>query len=207
MAIGSPGNAMNAHAAILGLVLAGGQSRRMGQDKGLLNYHGKPQREYMFRQLEPLCDKVYISIRPEQERSLPEGMPYILDENKYRGPFNGLLSAHHLHPEAAWLVVACDLPLMDTRALRFLLERRDPNAMATAYATRESGLPEPLAAIWEPHALAQAIHFLESGESTCPRKFLINSNTRLVFPEDDLWLANANEPEDYELLLEKLNRP
>lgn len=189
------------------MVLAGGQSRRMGQDKGLLDYHGKPQREYIYEQLEPLCQKVYMSIRPEQEGTLPEGIPYILDENHYRGPFNGLLSAHHLFPEAAWLVVACDLPLMDSRALRYLLDRRDPDARATAFATHESGLPEPLAAIWEPTALQQAIAFLESGESTCPRKYLINSNTHLVFPEDDLWLANANHPGEFDHILTKLGRP
>lgn len=198
---------MSSAAGIYGLVLAGGQSRRMGQDKGLLDYHGKPQRDYMYEQLAPLCQKVYMSIRPGQEGTLPGGMPYILDENLYRGPFNGLLSAHHQFPEAAWLVVACDLPLMDSRALRYLLDQRDPEAQATAFATHKSGLPEPLAAIWEPTALKQAIAFLESGESTCPRKFLINSNTHLVFPEDDLWLANANVPEEYEMLQEKLNRP
>lgn len=198
---------MSSGAAVFGLVLAGGQSRRMGQDKGLLDYHGKPQRDYMFEQLEPICHQVFMSIRPGQEGTLPAGMPYILDENRYRGPFNGLLSAHHRFPGAAWLVVACDMPLMDTRALRYLLERRDPDAQATAFATRKSGLPEPLAAIWEPGALKQAITFLESGDSTCPRKFLINAHTHLVFPEDDLWLANANVPEEYEMLQEKLNRP
>ncbi len=197
---------MNSQATVLGLVLAGGQSRRMGQDKGLLDYHGKPQREYLYEQLAPLCERVYISIRSEQEQALPKGMPYILDENRYRGPFNGLLSAHRQFPNAAWLVVACDLPLMDTRALRFLMEQRDPGAMATAYATRQSGLPEPLAALWEPQALEQAIAYLESGNSTCPRKFLINTSTRLVYPEDDSWLANANAPEDYEILMEKLHR-
>jgi molybdopterin-guanine dinucleotide biosynthesis protein A len=197
---------MGSGADIYGLVLAGGQSRRMGQDKGLLDYHGKPQRDYMYEQLQPLCREVYMSIRPGQEGALPRGIPYILDENQYRGPFNGLLSAHHQFPEVAWLVVACDLPLMDTHALRYLIDRRDPKALATAFATHKSGLPEPLAAIWEPEALKQAIAFLESGESTCPRKFLINANTHLVFPEDDLWLANANVPEEYEMLQEKLNR-
>lgn len=198
---------MSSGPEVFGLVLAGGQSRRMGQDKGLLDYHGKPQREHIYEQLKPLCSQVFLSIRPGQEGALPDGVPFILDENMYRGPFNGLLSAHHAFPGVAWLVIACDLPLMDTRALRYLLDRRDPDAVATAFATHETGLPEPLAALWEPRALKEAITFLNSGESTCPRKFLINARTRLVFPEDDLWLANANAPEDYEVLQEKLNRP
>ncbi|MDX1332994.1 MAG: NTP transferase domain-containing protein [Robiginitalea sp.] len=192
-------------ADIRGLVLAGGKSTRMGRDKGLLSYHGKPQREYLYEQLRPLCREVYLSVRPEQKDSVPEGFAYIADENKYKGPLNGLLSAHHAHPDAAWLVVACDLPLIDRRVLEFLLERRNPNAMATAFATRKTGLPEPLAAIWEPLGLQAAETHMQTAQSSCPRKFLINTETTLVYPEDDLWVANANEPEEYEALLEKLN--
>jgi molybdopterin-guanine dinucleotide biosynthesis protein A len=190
---------------IMGLVLAGGKSTRMGTDKGLLSYHGKPQREYLYEQMRPLCRDVYLSIRPEQKDSLPEGFASIADENIYRGPLNGLLSAHHAFPEAAWLVVACDLPLIDRQVLEYLITRRNPDAMATAFATRKTGLPEPLAAIWEPHGLQAAETHLQTAESSCPRKFLINTETALVYPEDDLWVANANEPEEYEALLEKLN--
>ena len=196
---------MDEQVDIRGLVLAGGKSTRMGRDKGLLSYHGKPQREYLYEQMRPLCREVYLSIRPEQEGSLPDGFEFIADENKYRGPLNGLLSAHHAFPDAAWLVVACDLPLVDQQVLEFLLERRNPNAMATAFATRKTGLPEPLAAIWEPLGLQAAETHLQTAESSCPRKFLINTETALVFPEDDLWVANANEPEEYQALLEKLN--
>lgn len=190
---------------IRGLVLAGGKSTRMGRDKGLLNYHGKPQREYLYDQMRPLCREVYLSIRPDQEDSLNEGLPFIVDENIYRGPLNGLLSAHHAFPEAAWLVVACDLPVVDQKVLEFLLARRNPNAMATAFATRKTGLPEPLAAIWEPLGLQAAETHLQTAQSSCPRKFLINTETTLVYPEDDLWVANANEPEEYKTLLEKLH--
>jgi molybdopterin-guanine dinucleotide biosynthesis protein A len=190
---------------LMGLVLAGGRSTRMGTDKGLLTYHDKPQREYLYDQMRPLCSGVYLSIRPEQQDSLPEGFACIADENKYRGPFNGLLSAHHAFPDAAWLVMACDLPLIDREALEYLISRRNPKATATAFATRKTGLPEPLAAIWEPHGLLAAETHLKTAESSCPRKFLLNSETTLVVPEDDLWVANANQPEEYEALLDKLN--
>lgn len=195
---------MDQNKDVKGLVLAGGKSRRMGKDKSLLTYHSKPQREYLYEQMQPVCSEVFLSIRPGQEDSLPEGLAYILDQNHYKGPFNGLLSAHLKYPEAAWLVVACDLPLIDTKALAFLLSRRDHSAMATAFATRKTGLPEPLAALWEPHGLKAAMTHMKTASSSCPRKFLINSETTLVYPEDDLWLANANEPEDYENLRNKI---
>lgn len=198
---------MQTKTQILGLVLAGGHSRRMGQDKGLLSYHGKPQREYLYEQLQPLCEQVFMSIRPDQAGTLPENYPTLVDENQYRGPFNGLISAHHAFPEAAWLVVACDLPFMDTHALANLVSGRNPDAVATAFATRASGLPEPLAALWEPSGLERAIDYLENGKSTCPRKFLIQNEAQLVFPEDDLWVANANSPEEYQEYAQKQERP
>lgn len=190
---------------IMGLVLAGGKSRRMGTDKGKLEYRDKPQREFIYEQLRPLCARVFLSIRPEQQTDIPQGLEFIRDENRYKGPFNGLLSAHHAFPEVAWLVVACDLPLVDEKILKYLLSRRSPEAVATAFATHKSGLPEPLAAIWEPHGLKQAETYMVTAKSSCPRKFLINQDTNLVFPEDDLWLANANEPEEYQNILSQLN--
>ena len=51
---------------LFGLVLAGGKSQRMGEDKGLINYHGKIQREYMADLLDDICEETFISCRPEQ---------------------------------------------------------------------------------------------------------------------------------------------
>ncbi|NNE77041.1 MAG: NTP transferase domain-containing protein, partial [Pricia sp.] len=48
---------------IYGLVLAGGKSSRMGKDKGLIPYHGMPQREYLYHLLGRVCDKTFLSIR------------------------------------------------------------------------------------------------------------------------------------------------
>ena len=151
---------------IIGLVLAGGKSMRMGQDKGLLNYRGKPHRMYLLEELAPLCDSVFLSIRKEQEAALENDVPRIVDENIYRGPFNGLLSAHHAFPDAALLVIACDLPLVDRQVLKYLLDHRDPNSVATAFASKESNLPEPLAALWEPSGLAAAEVSLRTAKSS-----------------------------------------
>ncbi|MGB5509436.1 NTP transferase domain-containing protein, partial [Robiginitalea sp.] len=151
---------------IMGLVLAGGQSRRMGTDKGKLKYHNKPQREYLYDQMKPLCARVFLSIRPEQQAEIPRELDCIVDENQYKGPFNGLLSAHHAFPEVAWLVVACDLPLVNQKVLKYLVDRRDPKAMATAFATHKTKLPEPLAAIWEPQGLKTAESYMQTAQSS-----------------------------------------
>ena len=189
---------------LYGLILSGGQSNRMGNDKGLLTYHGKPQREYLFELAGAFCDAVYFSARQDQLHSFPTDAPVITDQNRYRGPFNGILSAHSAHPGVAWLVLACDLPLLDKTGLYELVSHRNLNKMATAFSAKGSGLPEPLIAIWEPQALVGAKEYLKTVQSSCPRKFLINSDIQLVEPSQEDFLFNANSVEEYQLAKEKL---
>ena len=182
---------------LYGLILAGGMSSRMGRDKATLQYHGKPHWEFLYELVQQYCDHSFISIREEQRADIHDDVPYIIDNNDYRGPFNGILSAHSEYPNAAWLVIACDLPLLDTKTIELLVRNRDVNNVATALATKKSGLPEPLAAIWEPEGLKKAISYLRETDSSCPRKFLIKSNCMLIYPENDAVLTNANSLEEY----------
>lgn len=197
---------MNKTTKLYGLVLCGGKSTRMGEDKGNLRYHHLPQQEHLYLILDKICDKTFYSIRKDQCSGFPDRTNLIIDENNYGGPFNGLLSARKQYPEVAWLVIACDIPLMDLESLEELVQSRDSSKCATAFATRQSGLPEPLAAIWEPHGLLQAAQKLNNGDNTWPRKFLINSDIKLVFPSDDKVLLNANSREDYQQVILKLGK-
>ncbi|WP_291868389.1 molybdenum cofactor guanylyltransferase [Maribacter sp.] len=191
---------------IYGLVLSGGKSTRMGQDKGLLAYHGKPQREYLYEMLSAVCENTFMSIRKEQESEITSEFKTIIDDNAFKGPYNGLLSAHKKYPEAAWLVLACDLPLIDAVSLKRLIEVRNTNKhpLATSFALKENPLPEPLCAIWEPEALKQSIAYLEAGNGSCPRKFLIKNDVDLVFPSQENALLNANSLEDYKEAIAKI---
>ncbi|WP_321160189.1 NTP transferase domain-containing protein [Muriicola sp. Z0-33] len=189
---------------VYGLVLAGGKSTRMGRDKGSIVYHDIPQRDYLYGLLTSLCKKTFYSIREDQQEEFKSDDHLIVDENIFRGPLNGILSAHRKFPDVAWLVLACDLPFIDLAMLNKLLEERNQNCHATAFSVSQSGLPEPLAAIWEPEGLKGAIGYLDNGSSSCPRKYLINSNVKLVVPEKDLGLLNANSEEDYKEALSKL---
>ena len=189
---------------IYGLVLSGGKSTRMGTDKGLIAYHGIPQREYLYQMLEKIFDQTFMSIRKEQEAEISSTFNTIIDEDVFKGPFNGILSAHKKYPDVAWLILACDLPLIDEKSLRELIAARKGSAEATAFAQKGNPLPEPLCAIWEPHALKTAITYLEQGNGSCPRKFLINNNTHLVFPENAQVLMNANSEVEYKEAMTKL---
>jgi molybdopterin-guanine dinucleotide biosynthesis protein A len=200
-----PSNSGSSIAPLYGLILAGGKSSRMGTDKALINYHGRPQQELLFDLVQDFCEHTFISLRKEQQEDLPEKYKVILDQNEYPGPLNGILSAHKKYPEAAWLVIACDLPLLNKETLHFLVKKRNANKDATALATKASGLPEPLAAIWEPKGLLGVKEYLKNATSSCPRKFLINTDTHLIFPENDDVLANANSMLDYQRIKDALN--
>lgn len=183
---------------LYGLVLSGGKSTRMGTDKGLITYHGIPQRDYIYKLLEEVCDATFLSIREDQAATIPENFQIITDENEFKGPFNGILSAHKKHPKVAWLVLACDLPLIDVKALKELIQARDTTKLATSFALRENPLPEPLCALWEAEGLKAAVDYMNSGQGSCPRKFLIRNDVSLVFPSDEKVLLNANSVSEYE---------
>ncbi len=180
---------------VKGLVLAGGRSRRMKQDKSLLEYHGMPQRDYVYRQLQQVCGEVYMSCRPEQGAMLMLEYPLVVDAFLNLGPLGAILSAFRQEPDTAWLVVACDLPLLDVETLEFLLQQRNPSAVATAFRSPHDGWPEPLVALWEPRAYPLLLEFMAQGYS-CPRKVLINSRVHLVDAADPAVLRNANTPEE-----------
>ncbi len=188
---------------VKGLVLAGGKSQRMQQDKGLLRYHQMPQRDYVCQLLERAgCSEVKLSCRPDQVEEIGEEIA-LPDRFLGLGPFGGILSAFQYDPNAAWLVVACDLPFLTGQSLQILLEKRNPSVNATAFLSPFTQFPEPLITLWEPRAYGTLLQFLSQGYS-CPRKVLINSEIELLQHPEPEELTNVNNPEEYRQALEKL---
>lgn len=188
----------NKQASLNGLILAGGKSSRMGTDKGMINWQGKPHQYYLADLLSNFCNCVYISCRKEQNLAEP-GYEYIEDIEVDAGPFGGLYSAFNVNPEAAWLVVACDFPLLDLQTIRYLIDHRNPNVLATAYQNDSDLLPEPLLTIWEPMAfpiLKLALH----ERKTSLRHLLIDNSTELIRAENPALLLNVNTKEDRGLI-------
>ena len=193
--------AILAPAPLFGLVLAGGKSTRMRQDKTKLEYHGKPQHEYMFDLLSNHCEQVFSSCRKEQEMDFSEFNP-LPDRLLDMGPFGAIISAFMHNPNAAWLVVAVDLPFVDDQCLKELIDSRDPSKTATTFHNEETGFPDPLLTIWETRSYIRLLDFLNQGYS-CPRKVLINSDCAVVSPSQNNWLQNVNTPEQLQAALKE----
>ncbi|MBQ4855871.1 NTP transferase domain-containing protein [Rhodanobacter sp. B2A1Ga4] len=182
---------------IYGLLLSGGASRRMQRDKARIEYGGEPQLLRAWRLLEAVTARSFVSVRDAQLGDpLRSGLPQIVDSHDAIGPAAGILSAQAVNSRVAWLVIACDLPLLDETTLRMLIDARDPTDDATAYASRHDGLPEPLCALWEPSIHALLKRRVEAG-SFSPRKALIEARIRLLPTPGDK-LDNINTPEEFE---------
>jgi len=184
-------------APLRGLVLAGGDSRRMGADKAGLQLDGTTMLERAVAQLLTLISDVHVSVRARDP--LREQFNCIEDTVAVRGPAAGILSAHRHYPQCAWLVLACDMPGVDAGVLEQLLAARSSAHAATCWQG-EDGQAEPLCAVYEPATLAAFLRAVAAGGSASPRDWLAQSEINLLSPPASGVLRSANTPEEWQQL-------
>jgi molybdopterin-guanine dinucleotide biosynthesis protein A len=184
--------------AVYGLVLAGGASRRMQRDKAELHYHHQPQLQRAVELLQAHCVHAFVSVRADQQQdALRARWSLIVDGHADAGPLAGIAAAQALHPDIAWLVIACDLPQLDHQSLNYLLQQRDPTSLATAFRGPVDQQPEPLCAIWEP-ASAEAVRAAIAADQLSLRKVLKQGKVHLIDAPEPAALNNVNTPEEHQ---------
>src|SRR5215831_18844742 len=114
---------------MLGVVLCGGQSTRMGSDKGLLTSNQYTWAQEAAAKLTALSMPVLVSVNSRQLESyatLYESSFLIPDDTTLRlgGPLSGILSVHRKFPKEDLMVLACDMLLMESFILRELYDAR-----------------------------------------------------------------------------------
>ena len=186
-------------AAVKGLVLVGGKSTRMGQDKSNLDYFGKPQKIVAKQLLESNNLETFYSVQNASEYD-----DEIHDKFLNLGPFGGICSAFQKDPNAAWFVLATDVPFVNDQIIKLLLNQRNPGKIATAIKGKGKDFPEPLITIYEPKAYPILLQYLAQGYS-CPRKALINSEVEIVEVDDD-FIRNVNTPVDFTNAKNEINK-
>jgi molybdopterin-guanine dinucleotide biosynthesis protein A len=141
---------------------------------------------------------VFVSVRPDQQQEpLRSRWPQIVDQHADLGPLAGIAAAQAAYPHAAWLVIACDLPLLSEPTIRYLLQQRDITCLATAYRSPHDGQPEPLCAIWEPASVAPLQAALATGEFS-PRALLQKWPILLIDTNEPDTLNNVNTPDEHQ---------
>ncbi len=133
---------------MLGIVLCGGQSFRMGTDKGLLNLEDKIWAQVAADKLGSLDLLVKFSINPLQQPTYSgyfNDQQLIVDDTSLdvRGPLLGVLSAHLSNLEEDLFLLACDILLMETRLLEKLIHSAKADDAFDAYIFTKDGQQEP----------------------------------------------------------------
>lgn len=188
---------------MIGLVLAGGQSSRLGQDKTAIPYEGQTLLERTARLLAPLVDQVYVSCRhPER---VPGNWPVIVDATERIGPAGGIVTALH-RLGGPIFVLACDLPFMERHFINRLLaarEERPGSAVLTAWALAGTEYIESLVAIYEPQALPLMEEGIARGVFKLGRLIPPEKRHTVSYrPKERDVFFNVNRPEDLRRLRE-----
>lgn len=146
---------------VVGLVLAGGASARMGSDKALVSVSGRPMLDWVAETLHRVAPHVLVAGEPRLELDLDaEFIPD--DGDAHRGPLAGLSAAmRHVDPTTLLVTVAVDQPWVAATTLRAMLSRYS----ALPVIPVPDGVRQTTCGIYPAHLSMQAIRELNSGGS------------------------------------------
>lgn len=178
---------------INGLILAGGESARMGTDKSLLQFHGKSQRTHLHNLLLKFCHQVFLSCRTAE--NIPAHFNPLPDQFDFKSPLNGILSAFTYQPDVAWLSVPVDMPFLDEKIISHLIAERQKDKLATCFFDSDGKKPEPLFTLWESKSFPLLMAYYQTGKKQ-PRDFLRTHNVAVLPSPDPKMHINVNSPED-----------
>lgn len=150
--------------AVVGVVLAGGKSSRLGRDKAGLRFSGETLLAATVALLRRVTGEVMVVGRDPSPLGIDA--PWALDDMPGQGPAGGILTALRITGKPC-LAVSCDLPFMDKETLRGLLDARSARpgkCLMTTYRQVETGFVESLTAIYEPEAAPVLAAALGRGE-------------------------------------------
>lgn len=185
---------------IFGVILAGGQSRRMGgADKAFLRLAGRPLLAHVLDRLEPQVERVLISANGDIARFAGFGC-LVLPDEKSQGPLSGVLAA--LSAAAGMgathvISAPVDTPFLPGDLVPQLLLASEGSDEGLALAATSDG-DQPVTAIW-PVGLAAALgDFLAAGEAKVTKFADAHAAARATFPDARAFM-NLNRPEDIEI--------
>jgi len=166
---------------VTGVILAGGQSRRLGRDKASTSLAGRPLALWVAAALAPLVqDILLISNRPELHERL--GLPLVTDLIPGLGALGGLLTGLFYAPRPLVVLTACDAPFLQPELVRLLITTASSRRTQAAVASTERGL-EPLPAAFHSRLFPRLEDHLKSGDYRL-RSFLSRCRTRVLTPEE-----------------------
>lgn len=177
---------------MIAVILAGGKSSRMGQDKALLPFNGHSSlAKYQYEKLTKLFSKVYISAKNDK-------FDFLVDiiEDKYEdsSPLVALISIFETINEDELFMIAVDSPFIDSEIIESLLKANHSDHTVIA---KNRGKIEPLCGIYKRSILPLAKEQLKHGDHKL-QNLLQKAKVSFVEFNDDKKFLNLNRPHEYE---------
>lgn len=184
---------------ITGIVLAGGRSKRMGEDKSLMELNGKTLIEYAIDVLKTLCSCVIISSNHEVYDFT--GCQVWPDEIMNQAPIIGIYSSLKRSETEINIILSCDMPLISTGLLKFLL--LGSNDFDITVPIHENGMIEPLCGIYKKSAIGILKKCIDEGDFSLKDSIhqashaFVSVDSQTEFADQNLF-RNINTPADFE---------
>ncbi|HEV3224482.1 MAG TPA: molybdenum cofactor guanylyltransferase [Puia sp.] len=178
---------------MLGIVLCGGTSSRMGRDKGLLLSTNGTWAKKMLNNLRELGITSALSVNSNQfEQYATEftKTELIVDSDLIllKGPLAAVLSVHAKYPLEDLFVTACDMPLMDTIVLKELFNNYLKDSGKACFVFTNEGEPEPLCGIYSAKGLAKIKTMYDGGQLVRhSMKFILDHLVTSLIPIPENW--------------------
>ena len=192
---------------VCAVILAGGQSRRMGFNKALMDVNGRPIISLLIDQVSQVTNRILISSNDSSSYRFLN-FPVVADRFAGCGPLAGLHAAMRRNDSSLFIVLACDLPNLQTPLLKSLVSLAE--GFDAAIPRTRDGVAHPLCAAYQRTCLPSIEQALERGSHKFIEIFLDSAlAVRWIGPDEGVYkrseLANINTPEDLQRL--KLRLP
>jgi len=180
---------------LLGVVMCGGQSQRMGTDKGLIKQGDTTWAQLGYNKLKQLDIDVLVSVNSSQittYSNLFNTGDLVVDATNISGPLNGILSVHTRYPDKDMLILGCDITEMGIPTLKDLIAAYLTNSGHDYYTYHNNEFYEPLCAIYTAKALTK----LKQSDLTnyTLQKILRSGNTNSLQVTNPEAFTNHNTP-------------
>ena len=156
---------------MLGVILCGGQSSRMGTDKGLLKLRDNTWAQSAINKMAILQLPIVLSVNKTQYEVYSSAFSsyQLIKDNEtllVKGPLCGVLSVHFVHPSEDLIVLACDMPLMEASIIQELFIIYGQHSSNDAFVFTNEGEPEPLCAIYTSKGLSHITELQRTNQLT-----------------------------------------
>ncbi len=183
---------------LVGVVISGGKSSRMGTDKSLLLWNNKPFYLHAAEILAPFCSEIYVSCNVSQSNNYI--LPVITDKYGSYGPISGVLSSMHALSGHSIITLPCDMPELSEGIINVMISS-NKERLDGVFLKDDNNQLESMLAIYNPSIYSKLLAWYDSGKYSL-KKFIESCDNISYLTLDMHTLINLNTPTE----LDNFNR-